>query len=112
MSFGLPSSVVVSCIHFRALTDQVWRLDGTFQARKQKGNYFSKYPPAGELHGQRSLAGYSPWGCKELDVTELLTLAHFYWCKIIKDLSFQICLTTLHNKLTRYNGMLEDSNNK
>ena len=22
------------------------------------------------LHGQRSLAGYSPWGCKELDTTE------------------------------------------
>ena len=21
----------------------------------------------GEFHGQRSLAGYSPWGCKELD---------------------------------------------
>ena len=24
----------------------------------------------GESHGQRSLAGYSPWGCKELDMTE------------------------------------------
>ena len=24
----------------------------------------------GEFHGQRSLAGYSPWGCKESDVTE------------------------------------------
>ena len=24
----------------------------------------------GESHGQRSLAGYSPWGCKELDTTE------------------------------------------
>ena len=22
----------------------------------------------GESHGQRSLAGYSPWGCKELDM--------------------------------------------
>ena len=22
------------------------------------------------FHGQRSLAGYSPWGCKEWDVTE------------------------------------------
>ena len=22
----------------------------------------------GEFHGQRSLAGYSPWGCKELDM--------------------------------------------
>ena len=28
----------------------------------------------GEFHGQRSLVGYSPWGCKELDTTEPLTL--------------------------------------
>ena len=27
----------------------------------------------GEFHGQRSLVGYSPWGCKELDMTEQLT---------------------------------------
>ena len=27
-------------------------------------------------HGQRSLVGYSPWGRKELDITERLTL-HF-----------------------------------
>ena len=26
----------------------------------------------GEAHGQRSLAGYSPWGCKGLDMTEQL----------------------------------------
>ena len=24
----------------------------------------------GKCHGQRSLAGYSPWGCPELDTTE------------------------------------------
>ena len=24
----------------------------------------------GEFYGQRSLAGYSPWGCKETDTTE------------------------------------------
>ena len=24
---------------------------------------------AGESHGQRSLVGYSPWGCKESDTT-------------------------------------------
>ena len=24
----------------------------------------------GEFHGQRSLVGYSPWGCKESDTTE------------------------------------------
>ena len=27
----------------------------------------------GELHGQKSLVGYSPWGRKESDTTELLT---------------------------------------
>jgi len=27
----------------------------------------------GEFHGQRSLVGYSPWGCKESDITERLT---------------------------------------
>ena len=29
----------------------------------------------GEFHGQRSLAGCSPWGCKESDTTERLTLS-------------------------------------
>ena len=27
----------------------------------------------GKFHGQRNLAGYSPWGHKELDTTEKLT---------------------------------------
>ena len=27
----------------------------------------------GEFHGQRSLVGYSPWGLKEVDMTEQLT---------------------------------------
>ena len=31
----------------------------------------------GKFHGQRSLLGYSPWGCKELDMTEgLSTVQH------------------------------------
>ena len=29
----------------------------------------------GEFHGQRSLAGYSPWGRKESDKTEGLTVS-------------------------------------
>ena len=29
----------------------------------------------GEVHGQRSLVGYSQWGRKELDMTERLTLS-------------------------------------
>ena len=30
----------------------------------------------GEFHGQRNLAGYSPWGHKESDTTEPLTHTH------------------------------------
>ena len=33
-------------------------------------------------HGQRSLAGYCPWGCKESDTTEQLSTAQY------KELSF------------------------
>ena len=39
---------------------------------------------AGEFHGQRSLAGYSLWGGKELDTIEKLTLTltlEFYCSK-------------------------------
>ena len=28
----------------------------------------------GEFHGQRSLAGYNPWGCKESDTTKRFSL--------------------------------------
>ena len=31
----------------------------------------------GEFHGQRSLAGYSPWGCKELEMTKQLSLTQW-----------------------------------
>ena len=41
------------------------------------GGFFTNTPPRkptpvflpGKFHGQRSLVGYSPWGCKELDMT-------------------------------------------
>ena len=29
----------------------------------------------GESHGQRSLVGYSPWGCKDSDMTEPLYIS-------------------------------------
>ena len=31
-----------------------------------------QYSCLGKFHGQRSLVGYSPWGCKESDTTERL----------------------------------------
>ena len=44
-------------------------------------NWRRKWQPTlvllpGKSHGQRSLIGYSPWGCKESDMTEQL---HFHF---------------------------------
>ena len=36
----------------------------------------------GESRGQRSLRGYSPWGCKKSDTTEQLILFYFYFVQI------------------------------
>ena len=38
------------------------------------GNPLQSGSLLGKSHGQRSLAGHSPWGCKELDRTEQLTM--------------------------------------
>ena len=35
----------------------------------------------GEFHGQRSLADYSSWGCKESNMTERLSLSFFPYYK-------------------------------
>ena len=42
-------------------------------------------------HGQRSLVGYSPWGCKELDMTERLN-THSAYCSVLsKVFPFPAC---------------------
>ena len=48
----------------------------------------------GESHGQRNLAGYSPWGCKELDTTEQLSMT--IWTFVSKVMSL------LFNTLSRF----------
>ena len=39
----------------------------------------------GKSHGQRSLVSYSPWGCKELDVTEATWHTHTHWPEDIRE---------------------------
>ena len=41
----------------------------------------------GESRGQRSLARYSPWGCKESDMTERSTLSHFHFLSQLPNIS-------------------------
>ena len=52
--------------------------DPWVQIPLEKGTAITSVFLPGEFHGQRSLVGYSPWGCKELDTTEQLTVSlHF-----------------------------------
>ena len=37
----------------------------------------------GKFHGQRGLEGFSPWGCKELDMTEQLSTHSISYVRIL-----------------------------
>ena len=61
---------------------QVWSLGR--EDPLEKGMATHSRILAGKSYGQRSLAGYSPWGHKELDMTEWLTLSlsRWFWTKL------------------------------
>ena len=77
----LLSQVLVSsgfsgedCLQFRRPTFDSWVRTIPWRRKWQPTPVFLP----GKSHGQRSLAGYSPWGRKELDTTGQLTLSlHF-----------------------------------
>ena len=54
----------------------------------------------GKLHGQRSLAGYSPWGCKESGMTE-----HTHTRPALKTNCTSFCQS--HGPRIIYKGALE-----
>ena len=60
----------------------VWSLVGKISWRRECLPIPILLP--GEFQGQRSLVAYSPWGCKELDMTEWLTHTCF---AVLKKLS-------------------------
>ena len=41
----------------------------------------------GKFHGQRRLAGYSPWGCKESDMTEHSLVTYWNTLEVKKKLN-------------------------
>ena len=43
-----------------------------------------------KFHGQRSLVGYSPWGCKELSTTECLTQTHIIYLTVYAYIEIQM----------------------
>ena len=55
---------------------EVWVSSLGWEDPLEKGMATHSSIRVGEFHGQRSLAGYSPWAHKELDMTEQLTHTH------------------------------------
>ena len=43
-------------------------------------------------HGQRSLVGYTPWGCKELDMTKRLSTHAKRF--LYRNISYAVCLVS------------------
>ena len=62
-----------------------------------EGNdYTLQYSCLENSHGQRSLMGYSPWGCRELDVTEHTHKNCYYlkkWTIIFKNVCFLFAIS-------------------
>ena len=49
----------------------------------------------GEYHGQRNLAGYSPWGCPESDTTERLLSVNLCYFLLFSNDARKFCM--FHN---------------
>ena len=60
---------------------RVWSLDREDPLEKKIATHFSNL--AWRIPWRRSLVGYSPWGCKELDMTKRL---HFLSCSFLEHL--------------------------
>ena len=80
-----PQSLWLRLIFPRLFSGLSWWLSGKesscqcrrcgFDPSVEKNPWSRKWQPipvflSGKFHGQRNLAGYSPWGRKELDMTE------------------------------------------
>ena len=62
----------------------VGSIPGSGRSPGEGTGYPLQYSCLEKSHGQRSLAGYSPWGCKELDTTEWLNthMTPYIWIYI------------------------------
>ena len=52
-----------------------WSFEALRDDPLEKGRATRSSILTGQFHRQRSLAGYNPWNCKELDMAEQLTLS-------------------------------------
>ena len=94
----VENHLIVTCTYMAQMVknplsrQETWIGKITGLGRSQQWQPTTVFLP-GEPHGQRCLAGYSPWGCKELDTTEqLLTAQHKIYIVQFSSVT-QLCLT-------------------
>ena len=76
MCFG--ASLVAQLVKNLPAMRQTWVRPLGWEDPLEKGMAPTPVFLPGEVHGQRSLAGFSPWGCKESNTTERLTHFHIF----------------------------------
>ena len=69
------ASLVAQAVKNPPAVWQIWVRSLDWEDPLEEGMATTPVLLPGESHGQRSLAGYSPWGCKESDTTGRLSTA-------------------------------------
>ena len=94
-SYGLEDSVITQTAKNLPTMREMWVQSLGLEDHLQKGMVTHSSVLPWKSHGQKSQAGYSPMGRKELDMTEWLTLSLSYTLKSWKYPWFAILLLSL-----------------
>ena len=70
---------------FKLFTNKNW-YDHLYERLRRRQWHPTPVPLPGKSHGQRSLVGCSPWGCKKSDTTERLHF-HFHFHALEKEMA-------------------------
>ena len=89
ISKGLPWLLSVKNLPTLQETQEMWVQSlGREDPQRRKWQLTPVFLP-GKSHGKRNMAGYSPWGCKESDTTEQLSISSFpKWHELMMPLSY------------------------
>ena len=90
-SLGLRTSLVAQTVKCLSTMWETWVRSLGWEDPLERKWQSPPVPLPGKSHGQKTLVGYSPWGCKESDTTERL---HFHFSLGLEwKLTFSIAVT-------------------
>ena len=72
MSHGIKIVSIYSFYHYRVSSSKKSRVMPAHSCLYITIVKYDNSKDSGESHGERSLDGYSPWGCTESDMTEAI----------------------------------------